>query len=72
MQVDKKRPHELARLAQENRAVVILYHRGSQPGTKRQILPVSASGNRVRARDLASDEVKIFSLDKSKLWLTIT
>ncbi len=65
--MDKNLAHELALLARESRTVVILYHGGSQPGTKRQILPVSVSGNRVRARDLASDEVKIFSLDKIEI-----
>jgi hypothetical protein len=42
----------------------IKYHGGSQPGTVRQISPISISKDKVRARCLNSNAVKTFVIDK--------
>jgi hypothetical protein len=57
----------LRSLARQRESITILYHGGSQPGTKREIFPISVTGKRVRARELANDEVKTFSLDKIEI-----
>ena len=43
------------------------YNGGSHPGTIREILPVGFSKNKVRDRCLATDEYKVFNLDKMEL-----
>jgi hypothetical protein len=45
-------------------AVEIRYMGGSQPGSLRQIFPLSINGDRVRARCLATNVVKTFSMKK--------
>lgn len=47
--------------------LTIIYHGGSQPGTTRQISPMSFSRDRVRARCLISNKPKYFTLDKIDL-----
>ena len=47
--------------------IPIKYHGGSQPGTIRQISPVSVDGDKVKARCLASSRVKMFKLSKMEL-----
>jgi hypothetical protein len=42
--------------------VSIVYHRGSQPGTVREIVPIAISDEEVRARDLAAGINKSFKL----------
>ena len=50
--------------AHDGQILTIVYHGGSQPGTIRDIAPVSVSDGRVRALCLASDQVKTFLLEK--------
>ena len=40
----------------------VIYHRGSQPGTVREIAPVGVTDEEVRARDLAAGIDKAFKL----------
>lgn len=47
--------------------IAIVYHGGSQPGTKRQISPISISNSKVRARCLNSNETKLFFLSKIQI-----
>lgn len=42
----------------------ISYAGGSQPGTARDIAPISVKGGKVRARCYSSNAVKLFALDK--------
>jgi hypothetical protein len=42
--------------------VRIVYHRGSQPGTVREIMPLAITDDEVRARDLATGIEKSFKL----------
>ena len=42
--------------------VSIVYHRGSQPGTVRAILPITITHEEVRARDMAAEIDKTFKL----------
>jgi len=42
--------------------VSIVYHRGSQPGTIREIAPIAITDDEVRARDLAAGMDKSFKL----------
>lgn len=48
-------------------AISIKYFGGSQPGSIRQISPISVSGDDVRARCLATNRVKTFKLSKIEL-----
>ena len=45
----------------------IIYQGGSQPGTSRQISPISISNNKVRARCISSNTVKSFLISKITL-----
>ncbi|MEA1988222.1 MAG: hypothetical protein U9N57_03290 [Pseudomonadota bacterium] len=45
----------------------IKYHGGSQPGSTRQISPISVKNDDVRARCLATNRVKVFKLSKIEL-----
>jgi predicted DNA-binding transcriptional regulator YafY len=54
----------LAEAANSGEAIRIVYHGGSQPGTVREISPVSVTDNEVSARDLATGIVKTFKLAK--------
>lgn len=42
--------------------VSVVYHRGSQPGSVREIVPIAVTAEEVRARDLAADTDKTFRL----------
>lgn len=48
-------------------AVFIVYHGGSQPGTKRMISPISVSPTDVEARCLATGELRHFRISKLEL-----
>lgn len=50
--------------ARAGEVVAIIYHGGSQPGTLRQIAPISVSGNIVWARSFPQNVVKSFSVSK--------
>ena len=52
----------LAAAATAGEVVRVFYHRGSQPGTVREIAPLAVSGDEVRARDLAAGFDKTFKL----------
>lgn len=45
----------------------VRYHGGSQPGTLRQIAPISVIGNKVKARCYSSGSVKTFIIDKVEI-----
>jgi predicted DNA-binding transcriptional regulator YafY len=45
----------------------IKYHGGSQPGSIRQISPISVNGDDVRARCLATNRVKVFKISKMEI-----
>jgi hypothetical protein len=47
--------------------VSIVYHRGSQPGTVREIVPLAVSDDEVRARDIAAGIDKSFKLAQLEL-----
>lgn len=42
----------------------IIYQGGSQPGTIREISPISINGDRVQARCFSSHKVKLFNIEK--------
>lgn len=42
----------------------VIYHGGSQPGTLREISPISIKGGKVRARCFSSQTVKLFDIEK--------
>ncbi len=48
--------------------VHIIYHGGSQPGSSREISPITVTPNEVRARDLSTGIVKVFLLSKIELF----
>jgi hypothetical protein len=57
--------HDILHEAIENAEVLrIKYYGGSQPGTVRQISPISISKDKVTARCLSSNAVKTFAIDK--------
>jgi len=57
--------HDLLQEAIDNALVLtIKYHGGSQPGTIRQISPISIYQDKVRARCLTSNAVKLFVIEK--------
>lgn len=47
--------------------VSIVYHRGSQPGTVREIVPIAITDEEVRAHDLAAESEKTFKLAYTEL-----
>lgn len=47
--------------------LIVKYHGGSQPGSIREISPVSIKGNKVIARCHTSNAIKTFSIDKIEL-----
>lgn len=47
--------------------LTIVYHGGSQPGTKREIYPIIVSPDNVRARDIATGIAKNFLVSKIEL-----
>jgi hypothetical protein len=51
----------------EQSPIMIKYNGGTQPGTKRWILPLSRAGAQVRARDVSTDKAKMFSLSKIEI-----
>jgi hypothetical protein len=50
--------------AEAGEIVTVVYHGGSQPGTKRRLRPIRATPMELRAHDLATDEVKTFLISK--------
>jgi hypothetical protein len=52
---------------EEQSPILIKYHGGSQPGSKRWILPLTIAGARLRARDVMSDKAKMFSVSKIEI-----
>lgn len=46
--------------AEAREVITVVYHGGSQPGTKRRLSPIKATPSELRARDIATDEVKTF------------
>jgi len=59
--------HMLVEAANTGEVIRIIYHGGSQPGTVREIGPISVSASEVRAHDLASGIAKTFKLAKIEL-----
>jgi len=60
--------HSILCEASDNAEILkIKYHGGSQPGTVRQISPISVSEDKVIARCLSSNVVKTFVIDKIEL-----
>ena len=56
---------ELLREAAETGEIVtVIYHGGSQPGTKRRLAPITVTAREIRARDIPTGEVKNFLLSK--------
>jgi hypothetical protein len=47
--------------------LTVVYHGGSQPGTKRQISPIKITTGKVYARDLVSGSVKWFAIEKLEI-----
>ena len=47
--------------------ITIVYHGGSQPGTKRDISPIRVSKTEVRARCLVTEELRTFKLSKLEI-----
>jgi len=54
--------NRLLAAASAGEIVRIVYHRGSQPGTLREIAPIAISDNEVKASDLATGTDKTFKL----------
>jgi len=52
---------------QSGEVVKIIYHGGSQPGTLRDIAPISIKNGKVRARCLLSNTTKMFVVDKIEI-----
>jgi len=48
----------------------VRYHGGSQPGTIREIVPISIFKNKIRAKCLSSNAVKTFLIDKIEIFDT--
>jgi hypothetical protein len=57
----------LKRAAEEKAPMLIIYHGGSQPGAKRWVVPLAILDNQLRARDVATDRAKMFSLTKIEI-----
>ena len=53
--------------AEAGEVITVVYHGGSQPGTKRRLSPIKATPRELRARDLATDEVKTFLVAKIEI-----
>ncbi|GEM_PF-2741602 len=54
--------------AEKGKAVTVLYYGGSQPGTKRQLIPTTVVNHwRIHARDLASDMEKTFLIERMQI-----
>jgi hypothetical protein len=47
--------------------LTIVYHGGSQPGAKRVIQPIMVLGKKLRARDVSTNQTKLFLLDKVEI-----
>ena len=57
----------LARLngaAEAGEVLTVVYHGGSQPGAKRLLSPIKVTPREIRARDIATGEVKNFLVSK--------
>jgi hypothetical protein len=60
----EKRLNEAAKAGE---VITVVYHGGSQPGTKRLLRPIKATLRELRARDIATDEVKTFLVSKIEI-----
>jgi hypothetical protein len=60
----EKRLNEAAKAGE---VITVVYHGGSQPGTKRRLSPIKATSRELRARDIATDEVKTFLVSKIEI-----
>ncbi len=47
--------------------MAVVYHGGSQPGAKREIVPLMILGTKLKARDVISNRAKLFELSKIEL-----
>jgi hypothetical protein len=55
------------RCVEEKKPLMIKYHGGSQPGAKRWVLPLMFVGEQLRARDVATNRAKMYSLAKIEI-----
>jgi len=53
--------------AEAGEVITVVYYGGSQPGTKRRLTPIKATPIELRARDIATDEVKTFLVSKIEI-----
>jgi hypothetical protein len=63
MSIEKR----LNEVAEAGEVITVVYHGGSQPGTKRRLSPIKSTPRELRARDLATNEVKTFLVSKIEL-----
>lgn len=54
----------LMEAAEAGELVTVIYHGGSQPGTKRCLSPITVTAREIRARDIPTGEVKNFLASK--------
>lgn len=47
--------------------IEIIYHGGSQPGTKRRVIPIKVTMEEIRAIDIATNKRKVFLLKKIEM-----
>ncbi len=57
----------LAKAARTGEVIRIIYHGGSQPGSQREISPITVTSTETRARDISTGIVKEFILSKIEL-----
>ena len=57
----------LKKASDSGEPVSIVYHGGTQPGTVRNIFPLNIALSEVKARDVATNQVKLFKLSKIQL-----
>lgn len=53
--------------AEAGEVITVVYHGGSQPGTKRRLSPIKATSRELRAKDILTDEVKTFLVSKIEI-----
>ncbi len=57
----------LCKAVESGEVLTVIYHGGSQPGTKRQLSPIKVTEREVRARDVSTGDVKTFLLAKMEV-----
>ena len=65
--MDKNVEHVLVDAIENKQSLTVVYLGGSQPGTLRNISPISINGDKLRARCHSSGAVKVFNLGKIQL-----